>query len=81
MVNYHDAGQRKSASQSGGETMIHLKQCCTQTAILFFTSVLYSINYMWDLPGGALVKSPPANAGDRGSSPGPGRSHMPRSNN
>ena len=27
-----------------------------------------------------VVKNPPANAGDTGSSPGPGRSHMPRSN-
>ena len=26
-----------------------------------------------------MVKNPPANAGDMGSSPGPGRSHMPRS--
>ena len=33
-----------------------------------------------DFPGGAVVKNPPANAGDKGSSPGPGRSHMPRSN-
>ena len=32
-----------------------------------------------DFPGGAVVKNPPANAGDTGSSPGPGRSHMPRS--
>ena len=31
-------------------------------------------------PGGAVVKNPPANAGDTGSSPGPGRSHMPWSN-
>ena len=31
-------------------------------------------------PGGAVVKNPPANAGDTGLSPGPGRSHMPRSN-
>ena len=31
------------------------------------------------LPGGAVVKNLPANAGDTGSSPGPGRSHMPRS--
>ena len=30
-------------------------------------------------PGGAVVKNPPANAGDTGSSPGPGRS-TPRSN-
>ena len=31
-------------------------------------------------PGGAMVENPPANAGDTGSSPGLGRSHMPRSN-
>ena len=31
-------------------------------------------------PGGAVVKNPPANAGDMGLSSGPGRSHMPQSN-
>ena len=31
-------------------------------------------------PGGAVVKNPPANAGDTGSIPGLGRSHMPWSN-
>ena len=31
-------------------------------------------------PGGTVVENPPANAGDTGSSPGPGRSHMPQSN-
>ena len=30
-------------------------------------------------PGGTVVKSPPANAGDTGSSPGSGRSHIPQS--
>ena len=34
----------------------------------------------WGFPGGAVVENPPANAGDTGPSPGPGRSHMPRSN-
>ena len=33
-----------------------------------------------DLPGGTVVKNPPANAGDVGLSPGPGRSHMSWSN-
>ena len=33
-----------------------------------------------DFPGGTVVKNLPGNAGDTGSSPGPGRSHMPRSN-
>ena len=32
-----------------------------------------------DVPGGAVVKNTPANAGDAHSSPGPGRSHMLRS--
>ena len=30
-----------------------------------------------DFPGGSVVKNPPANAGDTGSSPCTGRSHMP----
>ena len=29
-------------------------------------------------PGGSVVKNPPANAGDKGLIPGPGRSHLPR---
>ena len=33
-----------------------------------------------DFTGGAVVKNPSAKAGDMGSSPGLGRSHMPRSN-
>ena len=33
-----------------------------------------------DSPGGIVVKNPPANAGDTGSSPGPVRSHTPWSN-
>ena len=37
-------------------------------------------NQYRDFPGGAVVKNLPANAGDTGSIPGPGRSHMPWSN-
>ena len=33
-----------------------------------------------DFPGGSVVKNLPANAGDTGSSPGPGRSHVQQSN-
>ena len=40
----------------------------------------YFKNHFWGFPGGAVVENPPANAGDMGSSPGPGRSHMLRSN-
>ena len=39
-----------------------------------------NVKQFWGFPGGAVVKNLPANAGDVGSSPGPGRSHMPRCN-
>ena len=35
--------------------------------------------YIWGFPGGTVVENLPANAGDTGSSPGLGRSHMLRS--
>ena len=38
------------------------------------------INNFQDLPGGPVVKNLPANAGDTGSVPRLGRSHVPRSN-
>ena len=34
---------------------------------------------IWGFPDGSVVKNLPANAGDMGSIPGPGRSHMPQS--
>ena len=40
-------------------------------------SIIRNIMYF---PGGAVVKNPPASAGDMGSSPGPGRSPMLQSN-
>ena len=47
----------------------------------FSKVVGYKINKkIVDFPGGAAVKNPPANAGNTGSSPGPGRFHMPQSN-
>ena len=42
--------------------------------------VLKLIMNSGDFPGGAVVKNLPAIAGDTGSSPGPGRSHMLQSN-
>ena len=35
---------------------------------------------LWGFLGGSVVKNLPADAGDTGSIPGPGRSHMPRRN-
>jgi len=37
-------------------------------------------NRILDFPSGTVEKNPPANAGDTGSIPGPGRFHMPQSN-
>ena len=42
--------------------------------------VIWTRELMKGFSGGAVVKNPPANAGDTGSSPGPGRSHVPQSN-
>ena len=50
------------------------------TILLFVAlSMLYQKDLLRGFPGGAVVKNPPADAGDTGSSPGPGRSHMPQS--
>ena len=38
------------------------------------------IGFAMDFPGGSVVENLPVSAGDTGSSPGPGRSHMPQSN-
>ena len=43
-------------------------------------SLVAKKNEIWGFPGGAVVKNLPANAGDTGSIPAPGRSHMLRSN-
>ena len=40
----------------------------------------YTITDIRGFPCGAVVKNPPATAGDTGLSPSPGRSHMSRSN-
>ena len=41
---------------------------------------LECLNNNQGFPGGAVLKNRPANAGDTGLGPGPGRSHMPWSN-
>ena len=46
----------------------------------FILRLYYYIRLYRGFPGGAVVKNAPANAGNMGSSPGPGRSHMLRSN-
>ena len=76
-------------NQDGGYTGVNFI-IINQTAHLF---ILFSVCGLyptiksllkniasWGFPGGTVVKNLPANAGDTGSSPGPGRSNMLRSN-
>ena len=53
---------------------------CTETIINQLLEDTYQNPISRGFPGGAVVKNLPANARDMGSSPGLGRSHMPRSN-
>ena len=78
----------------GRQTLNHCATREAPTYILFqilFHSIecLLSLSSMhirflfkcpWGFPGGAVVENLPDNAGDTGSSPGLGGSHMPRSN-
>ena len=57
---------------------IYVYYLCTYLYVLYFKILIKK--KLQGFPGGAVVENPPANAGDTGSSPGLGRSHMPRSN-
>ena len=52
-----------------------------ETHLSLYTCDKTTLKYIQQgFPGGAVVENLPANAGDTGSSPGLGGSHMPRSN-
>ena len=50
---------------------------CTETITNQLLADSYQNPISGDFPGGTVVKGPPANAGDTGSSPGLGRSRVP----
>ena len=50
-----------------------MEMICKSMVIVLILSFKFALK---DFPGGAVVKNPPANAGDTGLIPGPGRSHM-----
>ena len=52
-------------------------QVMTPSTLVFRSQPKYQDSWL-GFPGGAVVENLPANAGDTGSSPGLGRSHMPR---
>ena len=71
---------RQKLLQLGWEVLIHppYSPDIAPSDFHLFRSLQNSLNE--GFPGGAVVESLPANAGDTGSSPGLGRSHMPQSN-
>ena len=50
------------------------------TRLKVISLILLIITISKDFSGGTMDKNPPANAGDMGLHPGPGRFHMPWSN-
>ena len=60
--------------------IVKRKKNKSQTGRKFLRNTYLIKDCYGGFPGGAVVKNLPANAGDMGLSPGPGRSHMPWSN-
>ena len=69
-MNYRTDNEACAAMEELQATSIALKKRVGQNSVL--KSCVEG-----DFLGGTVVKNPPANAGDTGLSPGPGRSHMP----
>ena len=62
-------------------THLHQYETCTQyDHYIKHVCLLHSRTQFSGFPGGSVVNSLPARAGNMGSTPGPGRSHMPWSN-
>ena len=59
-----------------GDSKVGGRAGVTQATCVPFALALLS----WDFPARTVGKNPPANAGDMGSVPDPGRCHMPWSN-
>ena len=80
------AGEVWKYCRGKNESLVNKKQdqqngdiCLMVGFIIQFSSMFKILHNPWGFPGGSVVKNLPANAGDMGLIPGPGRSHMPQS--
>ena len=88
--NYKYKSEKQNLEQEGSSCSCGLtplkdaeaKRACVRSSDWdSHSSLCCLVRICWrGFPGGAVVENLPANAGDTGSSPGLGRSHMPRSN-
>ena len=78
LLHTRHANGHQADDKIGGKCK--LKPQCNNSShtLKWLLSRKFKNNKCWDFPGGAVVKHPPANAGDTGSIPGLGRPHMPR---
>ena len=76
IVGLNEQSHFKYFGQELAQKMSAITIITTQSGIL----VSIKIHIIWGFPGGAVVENPPPSAGNTCSIPGPGRSHMPRSN-
>ena len=72
--------KRQTASGSFGSEGILIVFCILIAVMVTGTHTCVKNSYKWDFPDGTADRNLPANAGDTGSISGPGRSHMPQSN-
>ena len=68
--------KRQTASGSFGGDGILIVFCILIVVMVTGTHICVKNSYKWDFPDGTADKNLPANAGDTGSVPGPGKFHM-----
>ena len=74
----HDAMHKMKNLEN--EVSGHLDQTCISDISIFHSVGVLSKSWVLGPAGSSVVKNLPANAGDTGSIPDPGRPHKPRSN-
>ena len=71
-----EGGRKEGRGKKGAKKERKKEKLLTKGKVKVVAEMI-TVNYLVkDFPGGSVVKNPPANAGDTGSIPAQGRSHM-----